>query len=103
MCSDHWILTGVCNGGLWDINLQLWTIYPQNDIAEVYFIMDTSKLHFSFYSIYLRMTQIFTDFPTGGKQIACIFLSFLTFLFVNKLEVAVQDLILSSSISEYVF
>ena len=35
-----------------------------NNIAEMYFIMDSAKLRFSF----SRMVQIFTYFPTESKQ-----------------------------------
>ena len=51
----------------------------QNDIAEIYFIIDRSDLHISF-TVYLRMAEIFTDSPTGSQQIACALCHFQLFL-----------------------
>ena len=38
----------------------------QNDIAEIYFIIDTSDIFV--FTAYLGMAEILTDFPTGTKQ-----------------------------------
>ena len=64
--EDQKISLAFYNGGLWEN--RFWgiknneDICPQNKIAEKYFIMDRSNLHFSFYSIAGNGTDIHT-FP----------------------------------------
>ena len=49
---------GVCNDDLSD---------NWNDIAEINFMMDRAEI--CFFTVYLGVAQIFTDFQTGSKQI----------------------------------
>ena len=65
--------------------VQIQAIFLENNIAEIYFIMDRSDLHLTF-AVYLEMPEIFTDLPTGSK-IACVFLPFSTVLFTPCWEI----------------
>ena len=77
------IQIGVHNGGLWEKDI--WNdstklkTFVYKMILQKYTSLWIDLIYILIFAVYLEMPEIFTDLPTGSKQIACVFCHFQLF------------------------